>query len=108
NMALLLRWLHPDIDREGERAMMARRVAIAWDTLKSPERRARYDRSSKQAALQSSRRGRSPGTKSARPAARSRHVRLRDGAPRRRALDRMRQWLLGWLTTGRQRRKPFT
>jgi hypothetical protein len=43
NMALLLRWLHPDLDREGERSLFARRVIGAWDDLKTPERRAAYD-----------------------------------------------------------------
>jgi hypothetical protein len=44
NMALLMRWLHPDVAREGERAVFARRIAAAWNTLKTPERRAAYDR----------------------------------------------------------------
>jgi len=45
NMALLLRWLHPDMDRRGERSVLAKRVIKAWDTLKTPERRAAYDKS---------------------------------------------------------------
>jgi hypothetical protein len=44
NMALLMRWLHPDVAREGERAVFAARIAAAWNTLKTPERRAAYDR----------------------------------------------------------------
>ena len=103
NMAFLLRWLHPDIDREGERAMMARRVAIAWDTVKSPDRRASYDRSLKLAAQQGARRSRSAGARSAK----HRQVSLRGGS-RQRTLDRMRLWLLGWLPTGGKRRKPLT
>lgn len=43
NMALLLKWLHPDVDRNAERSVLATRVTMAWDTLKSPERRAAYD-----------------------------------------------------------------
>jgi hypothetical protein len=43
NMALLLRWLHPDLDRQGERSLFARRVIGAWDDLKTPDRRAAYD-----------------------------------------------------------------
>jgi hypothetical protein len=43
NMALLLRWLHPDLNRQGERSLFARRVIGAWDDLKTPERRAAYD-----------------------------------------------------------------
>ena len=44
NMALLLRWLHPDIDQKGERSIFAARVTKAWGDLKTPERRAAYDR----------------------------------------------------------------
>jgi hypothetical protein len=44
NMALLLRWLHPDLDRKRERSAFAARVTRAWNDLKTPERRARYDR----------------------------------------------------------------
>jgi hypothetical protein len=41
----LMKWLHPDrIQREGE-AAFAQRVLAAWDALKTPERRAAYDRS---------------------------------------------------------------
>ena len=43
NMALLLRWLHPDMDRRGERSLFATRVTKAWNDLKTPERRAAYD-----------------------------------------------------------------
>lgn len=42
NMALLLRWLHPDM--HGDRSIFARRVTAAWENLKTPERRALYDR----------------------------------------------------------------
>lgn len=43
NMALLLRFLHPDHDSAGKRSMFAGRVIHAWDDLKSVERRAAYD-----------------------------------------------------------------
>ena len=43
NMALLMRWLHPDLDPEGNRAHLANRVLRAWDDLKTPERRKAYD-----------------------------------------------------------------
>jgi hypothetical protein len=43
NVALLLRWLHPDVDPEGERAIFIGRVTAAWNDLKTPERRAAYD-----------------------------------------------------------------
>lgn len=44
NMAILLRWLHPDRDRCGERTIFAARVTRAWDDVKTGERRAAYDR----------------------------------------------------------------
>jgi hypothetical protein len=44
NMALLLKWLHPDSDRRNHRAVLASRVTCAWDDLKTQERRAAYDR----------------------------------------------------------------
>jgi curved DNA-binding protein CbpA len=43
NMALLMRWLHPDVAREGEQAALAARIAGAWNLLKTPERRAAYE-----------------------------------------------------------------
>jgi hypothetical protein len=43
NVALLLRWLHPDVDPQGERAIFIGRVTAAWNDVKTPERRARYD-----------------------------------------------------------------
>ena len=45
NMALLLRWLHPDHDPQGARSVFANRVTRAWNDLKTQERRAAYDRS---------------------------------------------------------------
>ena len=44
NMTLLLRWLHPDVDRVGEQAVFLGRVMEAWNSLKTPEGRAAYDR----------------------------------------------------------------
>jgi hypothetical protein len=44
NMILLLKWLHPDVQGQGERSVFARRVSLAWDDLKTPERRAAYDK----------------------------------------------------------------
>lgn len=43
NLALLLHWLHPDLDPRGERTIFVKRVTAAWNTLKTPERRAAYD-----------------------------------------------------------------
>jgi len=54
NMALLLRWLHPDLDRQGERSVFAGRVTRAWNDLKTPERRASYDRSMRKSLAEKS------------------------------------------------------
>ncbi|WP_371347724.1 J domain-containing protein [Ancylobacter sp. IITR112] len=47
NMALLMRWLHPDLQslRKGplDREVFASRVSRAWEDLKTPERREAYD-----------------------------------------------------------------
>ncbi len=43
NVALLLRWLHPDLEPERERSIFVGRVTAAWNDLKTPERRAAYD-----------------------------------------------------------------
>ncbi len=43
NMALLLRWLHPDLDPRAERSIFATRVTLAWNDLKTLDRRAAYD-----------------------------------------------------------------
>jgi hypothetical protein len=42
-MALLLRWLHPDVAAGAERSVFTARITAAWDDLKTPERRAGYD-----------------------------------------------------------------
>jgi hypothetical protein len=44
NMTLLLRWLHPDLDRHSERSAFTARVTRAWNDLKTRDRRADYDR----------------------------------------------------------------
>jgi DnaJ domain len=44
NMAILMRWLHPDTNAAEERAVFVNRVNRAWDDLKTPERREAYDR----------------------------------------------------------------
>lgn len=51
NMAHLVRWLHPDAQYVGDRSVFVSRVTLAWDNLKTPERRDAYD-----AALHSVRR----------------------------------------------------
>jgi DnaJ-domain-containing protein 1 len=44
NMALLLRRLHPDRDGQGDPSAYVARVTGAWSDLKTPERRAAYDK----------------------------------------------------------------
>lgn len=44
HMALLLKWLHPDLRREDQRDVLTRRVIDAWDRIKTPERRRQFDR----------------------------------------------------------------
>jgi len=44
NMLWLMKWLHPDRETSRWQSVFAQRVTVAWDGLKSPERRARYDR----------------------------------------------------------------
>jgi hypothetical protein len=38
-MALLLKWLHPDLTADEHKSLMARRVIEAWNKVKSSERR---------------------------------------------------------------------
>jgi hypothetical protein len=71
NMALLVRWLHPDakqgdiklgdinpggLKSDSQRATFVNRVTFAWDDLKTAERRAAYDAKLSLAAGQSGRR----------------------------------------------------
>jgi len=50
NMALLLRWLHPDREANSARAMYVGRVTQAWNNLKTVDRRALYDETRKRTA----------------------------------------------------------
>jgi hypothetical protein len=51
HMALIMRWLHPDVVCNGaqtqrfDRGLYADRVAVAWEALKTKERREAYDAS---------------------------------------------------------------
>ncbi len=51
HMALLMKWLHPDtiastgLIGEINRSVFAQRITYAWENLKTPDRRAAYDRS---------------------------------------------------------------
>lgn len=44
HMRWLMKWLHPDRDRGDWESAFAERVSRAWDDLKSPAKRAEYDR----------------------------------------------------------------
>jgi hypothetical protein len=82
NMALLMRWLHPDMDPEGRRSMFASRVTLAWNDLKTAERRATYDRE-KRSLPAKNRRGKSRGPSGGkRLPASSRHGHGQRGASR--------------------------
>ena len=87
NMALLLRWLHPHLDRQGDRSPFVRRVTGAWNDVKTPERRAAYD----EARRTSSKESLPPRTKAprSRPRTRAPHNRLNNvPSERRRKSDR--------------------
>jgi hypothetical protein len=43
HVALLLRWLHPDLDPHDDRSIFIGRVTAAWNDVKTVERRAAYD-----------------------------------------------------------------
>lgn len=99
NMALLMRWLHPDSRLGHDRGVFASRVTLAWDDLKTDERRAAYD-----ANLEAARSGdRAPGL------SRGKRRRLRVEAARfpvhpGRAQDGPLSRFLGFLfSTGRRR-----
>jgi hypothetical protein len=66
NVALLLRWLHPDLDPGGERSIFISRVTAAWNDLKTPERRAAYDAMLQSAGDGKSHRGKSRWSRSRR------------------------------------------
>jgi len=51
NMALIMRWLHPDVASDAsasnllDRSLFARRITEAWETIKTDERRTAYNTS---------------------------------------------------------------
>lgn len=61
NMALLTRWLHPDIHDERDRSVFAARVTSAWEDLKTPDRRSAYDLKPRPAGLARGSAARPPG-----------------------------------------------
>lgn len=70
NVALLLRWLHPDLDSASERSIFVGRVTAAWNDLKTPDRRSAYDDLLRHSA---------EGSKPTRGAGKSRSGRQRNG-----------------------------
>ena len=49
NMALLIRWLHPDQQNGGDRSVFTTRITKAWGELKTDDKRAAYDLSRRRA-----------------------------------------------------------
>ena len=43
HMALLSKWVHPDVRTSVEHATFSERISQAWEDIKTPERRAAYD-----------------------------------------------------------------
>ncbi len=64
HMALIMRWLHPDMDPDGDRSVFATRVIRAWQVLKTPERRAAYEQQLDSRQTRNSRQGQRPGSRS--------------------------------------------
>ena len=81
NMALLMRWLHPDMDRRDERSLFVSRVTLAWEDVKTPDRRAAYD--GKRRARSAGRAAKAPRSRSVRPRARFDDGEVRGGLVRR-------------------------
>ena len=66
NASLLFKWLHPDRDAHGARAVFASRVTGAWNDVKTPERRAAYDAQRRAANGNSLRHGGKAGSRNKR------------------------------------------
>ena len=93
NMALLLRWLHPDLSRAEQRSTYIARVTKAWEDIKTPERRTAYDR---QLALLDNASAASP-LQNLKETASSRHARLARQLPRSDRNRPLFQRGLSWL-----------
>ncbi len=76
NVGLLLRWLHPDLDRRDERSIFVGRVTAAWNNLKTPERRAAYDDQRRRSTAKRKSRIKSSKSRSGRQHAISRGARI--------------------------------
>lgn len=81
NMALLLKFMHPDVAEA--QSLFARRVTQAWNDLKSPERRAAYDHAH---YPKSEPRGKKPARKHRPPVSGAQRSRSRVRHPKRRSL----------------------
>jgi hypothetical protein len=86
NMALLMRWLHPDLQGQGNHAAIDRevfssRVTWAWEDLKTEERRRAYDRKHPPAARAPGRVAREPIHIGVTAAAFGNYHGSQDGAP---------------------------
>jgi hypothetical protein len=98
NMALLMRWLHPDAARD-EHSTFATRIGMAWNNLKTPDRRAAYD-SQRQAILRAASRekcDRAPRSANREPLSSSRRPsrRITPGELHRDGLSAVLAFLLG-------------
>jgi curved DNA-binding protein CbpA len=80
NVALLFRWLHPDLESQGERSIFIGRVTTAWNDLKTPERRGVYDDSRRHSNNGSKSRSKASKSKSGRQ---SNSKPFTNGGPRR-------------------------
>lgn len=89
NMALLMRWLHPDVMNDNERTVFAARISRAWNDLKTNERRTVYDDArelvaSQDATAKKRKDGRSQLRRTRSPLTRFERARLVAGASRSR------------------------
>jgi hypothetical protein len=83
NMALLMRWLHPDKDPDRRRSMFAKRITRAWDDLKTADRRAAYDQQANR------RRQKKNGSRAKTSRLNSRTIRGKKGPPGSRSRSRI-------------------
>jgi hypothetical protein len=87
NVALLLRWLHPDLDPRGERSIFVGRVTAAWNDLKTPDRRTAYD--DRLRAVMNQPRSRKAKSRSGRQGSQAQQNRRMKNAPHTRGANRV-------------------
>ncbi len=106
NFTHLMRWLHPDIERDGGQAVFFGRVKAAWDILGTPERRRRYD-AEREAGGRRSLEGLAP-SRSAKSGRFSKRARRRADSPIRMAKDAPgRSARAGFSKRERERPRPL-